>query len=158
MHLYDIGYGTCEESHYWQYWHEKEYSKEELRDIIVACLIETIQKLADRVDGDGRNYDTLQFDDGRFMPVYCGEEGITFQEAMGTKLFHDALESRGFARAEFTTQFSTFGWASCMREGSWESHSDNERGEIIKRIKEATKDVKIVEREKHFHYKLERGK
>lgn len=99
-HLYEIGYGTYEESKYNQYYHKDKLSQEELEDIVQECMCIAIQKRLE--DGSENN---------------CQ---ISYQEVMfgyyEKSIFELELEKRGFdtIAPKIEASISLFGWEDCL--------------------------------------------
>lgn len=116
MYLYSIGYGSYEESHYVQYWHERKLSEQELSDLVVDCMVETIEHYAGRFEENGYNEDMF----------HSSEEGPSFQEILESEVFEQSLQYRGFKTVEFEAKFNIFGWPSAMDDTSWRSDTEEE--------------------------------
>jgi hypothetical protein len=133
MHLYNIGYGTCEESSYKQYQHEEEYNEGELATIVKDCLIDVIDFYAGRFGEEG-------YHDPSF---YVGNEGPSFQELMDDDKFKEALEGRGFRPIDFRCSFNTFGWASAIKPGNWSGHTGPEDNELQSQLQNRCEELGI---------------
>jgi len=135
MYLYNIGYGTCEESEYHQFYHTTKYTDEELEDIVVQCFCEIIEYSAGRFDETGDH------DNPR---LWVNEKGIKFSELMGEPIFNELLEKKGFKQVEFVARFSCFGWASAMLPGDWKSWASEKNETYQTRIKEFCEKKGII--------------
>ena len=112
MYLYSLGYGTCEESDYRQYHHEKKFTSEALQEIVKECIIETIEHHAGKFNEEGfHNY------------LHVSESGPTFQHIFDDEFYQQRLASRGFTPVKFEASFSVFGWASAIDMTDWSGHT-----------------------------------
>jgi len=84
MHIYNIGYGTREESDYIQFYHKQKFSKTELERIVAR----TVTKILRNMKQDER-------------------ERATFQKILYAVV--DELSKNGFSRVKFDAQFDVFG-------------------------------------------------
>ena len=111
MYIYELGFGSCEESRYWQLYHEKQYSEKQFDRIVLECLKETIRKLADakRI----RHVDR----------VWMDKDGPNFSELLNSKVFRNAILARGFTLVKFEAGCYMFGWASAIKKGDWKEYS-----------------------------------
>jgi len=109
LYVYEIGYGTCEESQFWQYMHREKFTEEQLFDIIEDCLFIALKKMREP--------------DSEFEH----QQHPSFQDLMSSwrkdAIFHEELERRGFQHIEFTASFSVFGWAKADVPGNWDGHT-----------------------------------
>lgn len=138
MYLYNVGYGTCEESSYNQYYHENNYSQEEFEKIIILILCETIEDFAGKFDeqtGWNKIGDSV---------LWVTKKGVTFQELMGTDIFKNNLKKHGFQQITFQASFDSFGWASAMEPGDWSSWANNDDNRYQTMIKNFCKYKNIV--------------
>ena len=103
MNIYSIGYGTCEESHYWQYWHEQAFSQEELEKIVNECILAAHLELHK-----------------------SSEMAQTFQNIMASMQFHQELIKHGFIRVEFKKIYSVFGWSHIKDLEDWQSYAEED--------------------------------
>jgi len=106
-YVYNVGYGTCEESDFVQWIHAEQFSEDELSVIVEDCLIAALKKLAHP------------------KSEYLHQRSPSFQDLMESTQFHAAMRKHGFARLRFVAAFSVFGWAEALDKGSWASHTDD---------------------------------
>jgi len=143
MYIYDIGYGSYEESQYWQYIHKEKFTEKQLRLIVGDCIFEVIEYLS-RLKRRPTN---------RMNWVHFLEDGPTFQDIMYTPRFHDALKKRGFKPIEIEAETHVFGWASCIRN-NWKDpvdSSDSTRLIINRLMRKARKEgiyIKTIKKER----------
>jgi hypothetical protein len=99
--IYDIGFGTCEESEYTQLIHSTEFSKKELEVLVHKALKKAYDT---REIPKDRAYDftQYQFFHDRVIEILCDEYG--------------------FRKVEFTAKWSCFGWAEIDYKESWRSY------------------------------------
>jgi hypothetical protein len=112
MPVYQIGYGTCEESEYWELEHDDIFSKEELQQIVEDCLFEVMELEAGRFGESGHH-----------KGLFVSDDGPSFQHLMGERSFMCLLAERGFRKVDYETSCSVFGWASAVKPGDWSSHA-----------------------------------
>ena len=110
MYIYDIGYGTFEESHFWQYSHEKKFTNRQIELIVGDCIFEVIDYLSRLTR---RPTDIMNW-------VHFLEDGPNFQDLMEKPKFHKALQKRGFKPMEFEAKINLFGWASSIKN-NWKA-------------------------------------
>lgn len=128
MHLYEVGYGTCEESSFVQLWHRRKFSCAELEDIILDCLVnvfklsadndnkENILLREDNIRGNGHPHVSIQY----LLP-----NNIDFVEEMGKK---------GFIKVEYECRCTLFGWSNALDPNDWPHHADNQTRRIQKEL------------------------
>lgn len=133
MNIYSIGYNSHEESEYWQYMHENDYTKEELAEIVEACIYDTLEHFADHP----KNKQSLD-------NVWIGREGPTGQDVMGHHSFHEALIGRGFEKIQFMSTFSIFGWPSCIDKEDWDGQRTEYEQGMCDRLAEKLEDNGIA--------------
>jgi hypothetical protein len=142
VYLYSIGYGTCEESDYRQYSHGKKFSREDLRDIVRDCVIETIEHYASKFNEEGYHDDFF----------YVSSEGPTLEHILDSEFYQQRLESRGFVPLKFESSLGVFGWASAMDPDDWEGHTSESDRELRQQIANACRDKGIfVEKTEECH-------
>lgn len=125
-HFYQVGYGSCEESNYYQLEHLVLYTEKEFSKIIQDCLCDVLikeakpksmfkhrrsPKLSDLIDSDVKIRDVY---DNRFLR---------------------ALEKRGFKRVRNSQTFTVFGWASALEPMDWKEYTGEEQREFVKRLR-----------------------
>lgn len=142
MHLYDVGYHTCEESAYTQYRHELSFSEEELAGFVEDCLEEALKKrLAYKEKYMGR----LTFQELMSEAVIWPKGA---KEPINVNLFNLAMRSRGFTPARFTASYSTFGWSSAVKPGDWSSTNGNGQFKLQERLTAIMEEFKARQRKK----------
>ena len=96
QYLYEIGYGTYEESWFRQYWHRDLITEKRLNTVVEECLIEVL----------------LEIQEPRIESLYH------------SPVFEAKLRARGFRAAEFTAKNCFWGWADLDVPGSWSRRGD----------------------------------
>lgn len=125
--IYNIGYGTCEESEYIQYHHTEKFTHEELRVIVADCMFVVLNILADDEYRGGLK-----------------GEGPQFADIMMNERFEKELEKRGFTRLKFEGNAGVFGWAGSLKVGSWKEYSDEDTIWYQKQMKKKAKKAGIT--------------
>jgi hypothetical protein len=97
MNVYDIGYGSCEESQFSQLLHENVYTNDQLEEIVHVAL----KKAYDTRDKTW-NFTQYQEFHEKVIEILCNEHG--------------------FYRVEFTAEWGCFGWSSIDIKDSWRSY------------------------------------
>ena len=146
MPVYQIGYGTCEESEFWEFEHDDVLTKDDLRQIVEDCLLEVMDMEAGKF-GEG----------GFHKGLYVGDDGPTFQSLMGEPAFMCLLKDRGFRQIQYEESFSLFGWASAIKPGDWDSHTGDVTGDMQVSLKARTETAGIYV-EKHSYKRQGGGK
>lgn len=119
MYFYNIGYNSYEECPDVTLCHEKEFTREDLENMVIEAIKEIIPQR--KFDYDFKeNYGDL---------LFSSYEG---------KCVLDVLcDGFGFSRIKYTAQFSAFGWASIFDDDDWESDSKS-----LVNIRKAVKGLK----------------
>jgi hypothetical protein len=112
-YIYQIGYGTMEESSSWEVRHSEHFSMLELAELVENCIVDTIKSASNKFSGTD-----------------------SFQRVMDSLGFLEQLRKRGFERVDYTSTFLTFGWASCTDSSDWGSHTDEDQKAMQLRIRE----------------------
>jgi len=131
-YIYEIGYGTYEESQYKQYYHDKKYSQKELEDIFSECMVAAIQY---RVENRDENICQISYQDIMF--------GYSKQS-----FFEKELEKRGFdpIQPKIQASVSVMGWEHPLKpnwykQTSTEGSYDRKLLDIIKSEVDLSKGV-----------------
>ena len=125
MYIYEIGYHSCEDSSYKQWYHENKYTEEQLFNIVVEGLKKArdawwIEERKYRVEHPPENDTDRWVLDGK-GPHF--DELLTYQPAFGKY-----LESVGFIPMKMEAGVSLFGWANSEKSGDWQSYADGFTG------------------------------
>jgi len=134
MFIYDVGYGTYEESENIQVMHEKRFTEKQFNKIIEDCLLAVLIKI------------------GKPKSKFNHEREPSFQELL-TKMsfkknrktgegeryhyFMKELEKQGFREVQFEQKWSVFGWASAINPKDWmDKYSvGSEREKLARRLR-----------------------
>lgn len=102
IHLYNIGYGSYENSEYAQFIFDKKLSKKELWDYVSKATINALKY-------------ALKHENEFFWGFK--EEGIKFEDIFPRVIVE--LGNQGFKKVEYDGEWSCFGWASVCSRNSW---------------------------------------
>jgi hypothetical protein len=130
-YIYEVGYGSYEESEYWQLSHKKKFTKEELHHFVVDAFFAALEAEAGAHKESG------------FGEMYTGVDGPKFQDLMRSLHFLKYLESLGFVQVEYAERFNIFGWASCLDPKDWEDNASPVRQAIAKELHDRCKEAGI---------------
>ena len=140
MYVYDIGYGTYEESQYTQLLSEKKYTRQELHELIYSI----IRKLIVNIDAK-----VLKMDDGEeFVHSKPGYVDKGFNDDDTYNLFYhlsfqdvysdvikELIKNHGFKELTFESNYSIMGWANLLEAGHWKDDVTEESQDITNRLK-----------------------
>jgi len=124
LYLYNIGYGTCEESADWQYYHREKYTEEQLTQIVEDCLL------------------VVLLEKKKPFSKWEHQQHPSFQDLMGEEAFHKELQKRGFQHIRFESHFYCFGWMQADVPDSWDGHSSNEDKALAERLKKRWEEAR----------------
>lgn len=132
MYLYDVGYGSCEESEYIQFSHKKKFDKEEFNSIVEECLYQCLLFEVKREVELAKKYPpmnyfcrgTLSFDGTRisqpsFQDLFMASDGENL-------VFVREMSKRGFEKAKFEHRLGVFGWSSAVDPNDWKDHTNED--------------------------------
>jgi hypothetical protein len=137
MYFYDIGYGTCEESQYWQFFHSEKFTEEELCNKIKQCFEVVLDNTKFVLETDKHGYK----DYTGYLKAKSGEEeilsvyedrGPSIQNIMMSTRFHEALADAGFVKIKFEAHLSLFGWSHTADERSFSDYTGDVSKEVLK--------------------------
>lgn len=137
MYFYEIGYGTCEESQYWHFYHAEKFTEEELRNKIKQCFEVVLDNTKFVLETDKHGYKDytgyLKTKSGEeeILSVY-EDEGPSIQDFMMSTRFHEALADAGFVKMKFEAHLSLFGWARTADESSFSGYTGDGTKETLK--------------------------
>ena len=140
-YLYNIGYYSCEESRYRQYFHEQKFSNKELNALIADCLEDVLKGVLRRGAPQGITFQSLMEMDQIWIKKR--KEYVLVHPS-----FEVALRQRGFRPAKFTAEFRIFGWASSVELGGWSSYTDDQEVKLQEHLK-AVYDEWMKKHRKH---------
>jgi len=131
LYIYNIGYGTCEESADWQYMHEEKFTDEQLFDIMEDCLFIALKNTRK----PNSEYEHSQHPSFQDLMSSWKDDGI----------FHKELKKRGFQHIEFTGGFDIFGWAKSDVPDDWDGHTGPETKKLQKNLKRRLEEQDAAE-------------
>ena len=105
MWVYNIGYGTCEESCYTQLVSGAKYTSDEL----LAIVTEVIKKII---------LEDLDVNDVGFYDKYSKEIKLTYQD-LHNLIIKFLIRDYEFKQIEFDASVDFFGWANVFEKDSW---------------------------------------
>jgi len=119
MYLYQVGYGTCEESDFRQYMHRRKFSKEELEEVVAQCMAEVLREtgVENGYDGKGRWVQSVMPDDS---------EGH----------FNRAMQAQGFEGVQYDAHVCLFGWGAVDDPEDWSTYRREDDKRILGRVME----------------------
>ena len=150
-YIYEIGYGSYEESEYWQYSHKEKLTDKQLRQHVQDAIFHVLESSVG-------NYDEQGFHKDHF---HVSEGGPSFQEILTSTKFHDYLKAQGFIRVEYTQRFGIFGWAASLDPKDWDGTTDSARVKFCEELKQRCDEAGIqveafqIEKEKQEMEELE---
>lgn len=101
MYIYNIGYGTREESDYYQLYHKQRFTKSKFEMIVSKAVAKILRSMKQ----DQR-------------------ERATFQDILYAVV--DELTKSGFERVKFDAEFDVFGWAHILDKKDWNIDRDEQ--------------------------------
>lgn len=149
FYVYDIGYGTYEESEYYNLYHTEAFTEEQIQELIHKIVKELI--LSIRFDEERQNFifegqdrfDHAGFVDKLYHDEVPGAEygyRLTFQELLG-KIVDKLVKEHGFKHFDIQAKYVTDGWPNLFYK-DW-ADSDDTLDVLRKFIKE-DKDIQEV--------------
>jgi len=115
MHIYNIGYGTREESDYFQLHHKQKFSKSEFEMIVAAAVTKLLKVMKPKE-----------------------RERATFQKILYAVT--DELAKNGFTRIKFDAEFDVFGWARILDEKDWDIDRDEQLNFLTRTVSKELKN------------------
>lgn len=155
MFFYNVGYGTCEESEYWQFTHKGLYTEAELEQIVQDCMLEVLVKAAKpKAKWSHQRSPKIQDVMGDSHGIRKNGELLRIENR-----FLMAMERRGFKQVKFDRTISLFGWASCLDPKDWRSYTCPEQRKFVKTLRSRflkarpnyLKDLKVGEASEKKH-------
>jgi hypothetical protein len=114
MHIYNVGYGTREESDYFQLCHKQKFSKGEFELIVAAAVTKVLKGMKPKE-----------------------RRKATFQKILYSVV--DGLTKEGFTRVKFDAEFDVFGWAEILDEKDWAIDRDEQLNFLTKTVSKELK-------------------
>ena len=117
MYIYNFGYGSYEDSVYYQLYHEEKYSEDEFREILHRA---TVYVLLRHLEEQEEHLDKGDEDLVYFSPRY---------ENLVRDIRDILISDFGFSKLKFEAEVYYFGWANILTKGDWsrEQNSNNEK-------------------------------
>jgi len=120
MYKYKIGYTSYEESSFAELEHEKQFTREEIRDMVAEATVDNIKKLKAMPNEYTHSFKT----------IFSGDyENNTLADSL-ISLF-------GFKRIEYEQHFSVFGWPSIFYKNDWANDRDEDLDYITDKVRAA---------------------
>lgn len=117
-YLYNIGYGSCEESCYIQLWHKDKFTVEQLEDLYFQAAKKII----------------LSDDKIGFIDI-CDEEYIVSFQDLNDIVLDLFVKEYGFEAVEFQARLNYFGWVNIFNSKSWKDYADESDIRFKERVK-----------------------
>jgi hypothetical protein len=128
MHIYKIGYHSCEESHYFEFSHEKLFSNQELKEIVFNCFYDIFpeeKKLCEEANQQSEKF----AEDNKLIHNKTFDMKVSLQELIENQNFPKEMKKYGFEVIKYDEEMSFFGWAS-VEEKDWTNHTDDLTKEV----------------------------
>jgi len=120
MYFYNIGYNSYEECPDVTLCHEKQYTRDEIEEIIIKAIRELIPL---------RKFDYSY--QSNFGDILMGHD------PKQKNVIELLCEKYGFMSIKYTAQFSAFGWASIFDKEDWRTDSES-----LNKIRDGVMDLK----------------
>lgn len=133
FYLYQVGYGTCEESQYWSFQHRERLTEEQLTEMVRESMFAVLDKVAGNFK-----------DSGLQDSLHVGKKGATHQEVMGHPHFREAMQAHGFKEVKYMESFNLFGWSSCIDPDDWGADAGSNTTEMAIWLRDKCKEEGIV--------------
>jgi hypothetical protein len=140
MYIYELGYGSYEDSEYTQLSHEEEFTQEEFEEKIQASIKDALIRWIDKEE------------DGVIYRMHEANPHIGF-DRLHTYVSEILCEKFGFAKLEFQAKFSLFGWDDLLK-GDGFNRAEEEPGHkaIIKLVQDAYHGLGLWHDEQDYKY------
>jgi len=166
-YLYELGYGTYEESEYSQIQHEKEFTQEEFENMVLKCVVKAAKEAHDESVNDfnspeskkekaeGACFNRKNGDE--FMYEICIESLMHMHDASLTyQSLHDRvtelmIEDFGFIMAHKTATIVFSGWPDLADENDWDQSEHEPNRTASRMVRE-----QVCERSRHNPERRER--
>lgn len=112
-YLYEIGYGSPEDSCYHQLWHDEEFSDEGLAQLVAEATIAVIH-ICKAENNSVHSFSSIHREVAEWL-----------------------IEYKGFSRAEYKARWSCFGWASIFTDAGWDTYKDDPLIELVEAVRRA---------------------
>lgn len=122
MYKYKIGYTSYEESHFVELEHEKQFTADELADIVADATVEVIKQLK-------------AFPKEAYMHVHSFQDVCSGSyKDDGVNLGDCLIAKFGFKAITYEQVFSTFGWPSIFHKKDWKGDRSATLDRITDRV------------------------
>ena len=131
MFFYKIGYGTCEESSFFEFSSPNKLSREELVNLFLEAAKKTYLELLferDRVNKEYVQHNTK--DAGELTE----ERPLSWQDIIDSRFFIEALKESKLEPIKYSEKVSVFGWANCIDPDDWAKYLDKEDKQMAIRL------------------------
>jgi hypothetical protein len=132
MYLYKVGYHSCEDSNYQEYFHKKKYTEKQLKVLISKALVNASGLvIQDKIDF------CKTLSEKRLEIKYLNQ--LTFSDIISQSIgsenrFKEEFTKLGFKPVEYQSSYSIFGWSGIFSD-CFSSENDKFQNEIKARIK-----------------------
>lgn len=123
MFLYNIGYGSYEESEFTQMTFDKELSQEDLHKYVINAILTVLNNVINK----------------KYNRFRISEFGVSYQDIHDYVI--EELEKVGFQQVKFTAEWSCFGWPSLTDDKDWEGQRNETLDRISKEIPDNIKNA-----------------
>jgi hypothetical protein len=121
VYLYRVGYGSYEDSEYFELMHADKLSCEYLHKVVVQCINGVLK---DIISGK--------------IKICLMEDGVSYED-INEDVINKMIQFYGFKKVEYQAKWSVFGWPSITCDKSW----GEQRGDVLIRVtEEIPQDIK----------------
>lgn len=148
-YIYELGYGTYEESAYAQIQHDKEFTQDEFNNMVFACVVKAAKEAHDECVNDFNSHESKiekaqgamfnRKNGDEFMYEICIEsltqmrgESLTYQH-LHDRVVELMIKDFGFGSVHKTVSISFFGWSDLADENDWDQ-SEHEPNRTASRM------------------------
>ena len=124
MYVYEIGYHSCEDSGYGQWHHEKQYTHEQLLEIVTEGLKVALVAWKERQAKDREEWRKNPDYNEERDKDWAEREPQLYELIASSETFKEYLVSVGFYPVKKEEVISLFGWACATAPKSWNSYTN----------------------------------
>ena len=124
MYVYEIGYHSCEDSSYCQWHHEKQYTHEQLLDIVIKGLKVALVAWKEKQAKDLEECKKTPDYNEEFDKEWGTRDPQLYELIASSESFNEYLVSAGFSPVKKEEVISLFGWACATAPKSWKSYTN----------------------------------
>ena len=117
MYVYEIGYGSHENSAWVMFYHEKKLSQKQLSKLVEDCLLAVLVKVV------------------KPKSAFEHERDPSFETLMDRPEFLIELQKRGFQKIRPDQHWGVFGWACAIDTNDWKHDTDRKQKALIRRLR-----------------------